>query len=52
MTDKEKLDYIALLYYNHLTSGDDNIDEAMEFFEQEGLIDSDGDWIYEDEDDN
>ncbi len=49
MTDKEKLAYIALLYYNHITSGEDNIDEAMTFLEEEGLVDFDGEWIYENE---
>lgn len=49
MTDKEKLDYIALLYYNHITDGEDNIEESMNFLKEEGLVDSDGEWIYEDE---
>lgn len=49
MTDKEKLDYVAFLYYNHITDGDDNIDEAMDFFREEGLVDEDGEWIYGDE---
>lgn len=49
MTDKEKLDYICLLYYNLVTDGTDDATEAFEFMKEEGLIDEDGDWIYEDE---
>ena len=49
MTDKEKFRYIALLYYNLVNGGDDNIDEAMAFFEEQGLLDKDGEWIYDKE---
>lgn len=49
MTDREKFEYMCRLYYDMMTSGTDNVDEAFEFMTEEGLIDEDGDWIYEDD---
>ena len=49
MTDKEKFEYMCRLYYDTVTDGTDNIDEAFSFMMSENIIDSDGEWIYENE---
>lgn len=49
MTDREKFEYMCRLYYDTITDGYDNMDEAFSFMISEGLIDENSEWIYADE---